>query len=89
MTGWRSHSTSEEAQVQEDDLLIPELVLRPDAASCSLLATLLPSPMPASMGRAQGGFLGCGPSLGHEIDFLRGLGAFLPLAFPWRGERLL
>lgn len=41
----------------------------------SLLATLLLSPMPPSTGRARGGFLGCGPSLGHEVDFFRGPGA--------------
>lgn len=33
MTGWRSHSKLEEVQVQEDDLLIPEFILRTGATS--------------------------------------------------------
>lgn len=94
MTGWRSHSKLEEGQVQEDDLLVPEFILRPDTASVvepggpPSLATLLLSLLQPSKRHAQGGFLGCGPLLYHEIDSLRGLGAFPPLAFTWRGERL-
>lgn len=94
MTGWRSHSKLEEVQVQEDDLLVPVFILRSDTAAVvepggpPSLATLLLSLMQPSMGYTGGCFLGCGPSLDHEIDSLRGLGAFLPRTFTWRGERL-
>ena len=33
VTGWRSHSKLEEAQVQKDDLFLPEIILRPHTVS--------------------------------------------------------
>lgn len=89
MTGWRSHSNLEEAQVQENDLLIPERSLRPEKPpSLSRDGHLAAESEAAFEGQAQGGFLGRGLSLDQEIDSLGHLGTFLPLVSTRRGEWL-